>query len=70
VALALSETGRGVRHAIVAGKLILEDGRCTLVDERAAQTGLAEQARRRMHSSALPAAAQRGFEQLNRFLRG
>jgi 5-methylthioadenosine/S-adenosylhomocysteine deaminase len=70
VALALSETGRGVRHAIVAGELILEDGRCTLVDERAAQTGLAEQARRRMHSSALPADAQRGFEQLNRFLRG
>ena len=70
-ALALSETGRGVRHTIVAGKLILEDGRCTRVDERAAQTALAEQARRRMpSSSALPAAAQRGFEQLNRFLRG
>ena len=69
MALALSETGRGVRHVIVAGKLVVEDGRCTLVDERAAQVGLAEQARRVRAASALPAAAQPGFEQLERFLR-
>jgi cytosine/adenosine deaminase-related metal-dependent hydrolase len=70
MALAISETGRGVRHAIVAGKLVVEDGRCTLVDERAAQVALAEQARRLQSASVLPAAAERGFEQLNRFLRG
>ena len=51
-ALALSETGRGVRHAIVAGRVVLEDGRCTRVDGDAARAALAEQARLRLRHSA------------------
>jgi 5-methylthioadenosine/S-adenosylhomocysteine deaminase len=45
--LVLSETGRGVRHVIVAGELVVIDGRCTRVDEDAAHAALAELARRR-----------------------
>jgi 5-methylthioadenosine/S-adenosylhomocysteine deaminase len=47
VALALSETGRGVRHVLVGGELVVRDGRCTRVDEDAARARLREQAERR-----------------------
>jgi 5-methylthioadenosine/S-adenosylhomocysteine deaminase len=48
-ALALSETGRGVVHVIVDGRLVIEDGRCLTVDEAAVRRQLREQsaARRR-----------------------
>lgn len=45
--LALSETGRGVVHAIVAGEPVVLDGRCVRVDAEAARAAVAEQAARR-----------------------
>jgi 5-methylthioadenosine/S-adenosylhomocysteine deaminase len=45
--LALSETGRGVRHVLVGGEIVVRDGRCTRIDEEAVRAALAEQARRR-----------------------
>ncbi|HKP16841.1 MAG TPA: amidohydrolase family protein, partial [Gaiellaceae bacterium] len=33
--LALSETGRAVRHVVVDGQVVLREGRCTTVDEKA-----------------------------------
>jgi 5-methylthioadenosine/S-adenosylhomocysteine deaminase len=44
--LALSETGRGVRHVIVGGELVVEDGRCTRIDEHAAREAVAAQVRK------------------------
>lgn len=42
--LALSETGGGVRHVLVGGRLIVEHGRCLTVDEEAVRVALYRQA--------------------------
>lgn len=53
--LALSETGRGVVHVLVAGEFVVRDRRCTRVDEKALRTAIAEQvAKRREHQEAVP----------------
>ncbi|MGH2714444.1 MAG: amidohydrolase family protein, partial [Thermoleophilaceae bacterium] len=44
--LALSESGRGVVHTIVAGDPVVLDGRCVSVDADAARSAVAEQAAR------------------------
>ena len=46
-ALALSETGRAVRHVLVDGRLVVRDGRCLTVDEQAVREALAEQRAKR-----------------------
>jgi cytosine/adenosine deaminase-related metal-dependent hydrolase len=51
-ALALSETGRGVVHVLVAGELVVAHGRCLTVDERAVRQALFEQAARRAEHAA------------------
>lgn len=45
--LALSETGRAVRHVVVDGEVVVEDGRSTRVDEEALRAAIAEQRERR-----------------------
>jgi cytosine/adenosine deaminase-related metal-dependent hydrolase len=42
-----SETGRAVRHVVVDGQVVLEDGRSTRIDEAAVLEAVAEQRRRR-----------------------
>lgn len=72
VALALSETGRGVRHVIVDGQVVVRDGRCVRVDEGAVRAALAAQAARRRLRGPLPpvsAKAMARLEQLERVLR-
>ena len=46
-ALALSESGRAVRHVFVAGRQVVAEGRCTTVDEAAVLAELEELARAR-----------------------
>ncbi len=46
-ALALSETGRGVVHVLVAGEPVVYDGRCVRIDQVEARRRLYEQAMRR-----------------------
>ena len=72
VALALSETGRGVRHVVVDGQVVVRDGRCVRVDEDAVRAALAAQAARRRRRGPLPAptaAAMARLEQLVGVLR-
>lgn len=45
--LALSESGRSVRHVIVDGALVVEHGRCLTVDESVVREALREQVERR-----------------------
>lgn len=45
--LALSETGRGVVHVVVAGELVVSDGRCVRVDEDALRAAISEQVAKR-----------------------
>lgn len=53
--LALSESGRSVRHVIVDGRLVVEDGRCLTVDQDAIRAALREQvAKRRSEITAPP----------------
>lgn len=67
-ALALSESGRGVRHVIVDGRAVVRDGRCTTVDRDAARARLAGQAARRSTTaSAPPAKTRRAMEEMTRF---
>lgn len=54
-ALALSEDGRSVRHVIVAGRHVVEDGRVTTVDEREVLARLAELAAERVGRLSDPA---------------
>jgi 5-methylthioadenosine/S-adenosylhomocysteine deaminase len=73
VALALSETGRAVRHVIVDGQVVVRDGRCVRVDEDAVRAALAAQAARRRLRGPLPPASARAMarlEQLAHTLRG
>ena len=49
-ALALSDCGASVKHVIVAGDLVVRDGCCVRIDERAVTSGLVEQAQKRAHS--------------------
>jgi 5-methylthioadenosine/S-adenosylhomocysteine deaminase len=68
--LALSETGRGVVHTIVAGEPVVVDRRCEKVDAVAARAALAEQAERRRASGAsVPPAILDAMERLERFKR-
>jgi cytosine/adenosine deaminase-related metal-dependent hydrolase len=48
--LALSETGRGVRHVIVAGELVVANGRCLRIDEQAVREAVSEQVKKRYRS--------------------
>ncbi len=71
-ALALSESGRGVRHVVVDGRLVVRDGRCTTVDGAAARAALAEQASKRAQQASTPPARtlramedMRGFRQMS-----
>lgn len=67
-ALALSESGRGVRHVVVDGRLVVRDGRCTTVDGAAARAALAEQAAKRaQQASAPPAKTLRAMEDMRGF---
>jgi cytosine/adenosine deaminase-related metal-dependent hydrolase len=66
-ALALSETGRGVRHVIVGGRVVVRDGRCLTVDRAEVMERLREQAQRRRAS--LPPDAERGIRQLEELQR-
>lgn len=69
-ALALSESGRGVRHVIVDGRLVVSDGRCVTVDAGAARARLAEQAARRSTTASAPTAKTReAMEEMTRFRR-
>lgn len=65
-ALALSETGRGVRHVIVDGNLVVRDGSSTRVDATAARAALAEQAARRRPAFNVPPRAIPAVEQFLR----
>ena len=55
--LALSESGRSVRHVIVDGRLVVEHGRCLTVDEAAVRAALREQVERRRAGVVDPPAA-------------
>lgn len=67
-ALAIAESGRGVRHVLVGGELVVEDGACLTVDATAARKGLAEQsAARRAGSSAPPEKTRAAIERMNDF---
>lgn len=52
--LALSESGRSVRHVVVDGRVVVEDGRCLTVDEEAVFAALADEAARRHPSVVSP----------------
>ncbi|GIK77285.1 MAG: N-ethylammeline chlorohydrolase [Actinomycetes bacterium] len=67
-ALALSESGRGVRHVIVDGRPVVRDGRCVTVDRDAARARLAEQAARRSPTASRPPdKTRRAMEEMMRF---
>lgn len=57
--LALSETGRAVRHVLVDGQLVVRDRRPTRVDAGAVLEALGEQRRRRAGARSEPPAATR-----------
>jgi 5-methylthioadenosine/S-adenosylhomocysteine deaminase len=68
--LALSETGRGVVHAIVAGEPVLLDGQCQRVDPVDVRAALAEQAeRRRAAGTSVPPSILDAMKRLERFKR-
>jgi cytosine/adenosine deaminase-related metal-dependent hydrolase len=70
-ALALSETGRGVRHVVVAGEVVVLDGALVTVDVDEVRAGLLEQARRRGASPSPQArAAMARVEALRRMVAG
>lgn len=52
--LALSESGRSVRHVLVEGEVVVEDGRCLTVDEEALHLALVEETARRHQSVVSP----------------
>jgi cytosine/adenosine deaminase-related metal-dependent hydrolase len=56
--LVLSERGEGVRHAVVAGEVVLRDRRCTRVDEDEVRAALAAQVDRRRAAGDLGTAAR------------
>lgn len=50
-ALTLSDCGASVKHVIIAGELVVRDGRCIRIDEAAVASALADQARKRAGAS-------------------
>ena len=52
--LALSESGRSVRHVIVDGRLVVENGHCLTVDEPAVRAALRDQVVKRKQGVANP----------------
>lgn len=64
--LALSESGRSVRHVMVAGSLVVEDGRCVTVDGGDARRALAEQSAARQASSP-PEKTRQAIETMRHF---
>lgn len=67
-ALALSESGRSVRHVMVAGELVVEDGRLLTVDATDARRALAEQAAgRKAQASSPPERTWQAMETMRRF---
>jgi 5-methylthioadenosine/S-adenosylhomocysteine deaminase len=68
VALAIAESGRGVRHVMVEGELVVEDGRLLTVDADAVRRELAEQsAARRAQASSPPEKTVKAIEDMKRF---
>lgn len=66
--LALSESGRSVRHVMVSGKLVVEDGRCLTVDPVAVRKALAEQSSaRQAQASSPPERSRQAMETMRRF---
>lgn len=66
--LALAETGNSVRHVIVNGRLVVEDGRCLTVDADQVRLALAEQvAKRRSGVAAPPASTVRAIGRMKAF---
>ena len=70
--LALSETGRAVRHVVVDGRLVVADGRCLTVDETAVREAVSEQRAKRAAALRRPPAAtleaMRKLERLRRLV--
>jgi cytosine/adenosine deaminase-related metal-dependent hydrolase len=68
--LALSETGWGVRHVVVDGRVVVREGRCVTVDEEEVrrELGATRDARRDDHAHPPPATLQ-AMEKLDRFRR-
>lgn len=67
-ALALSESGRGVRHVVVDGRVVVRDGRCTTVDADAVRARLGEQAESRsVQAAAPPPKTRRAMADMMRF---
>jgi 5-methylthioadenosine/S-adenosylhomocysteine deaminase len=65
-ALALSETGQGVVHVIVDGRLVVAFGRCLTVDEQGVREALHEQARNRAAAQAeVPAATAQAMRRMD-----
>lgn len=68
--LALSESGRGVRHVLVGGRVVVRDGRLRTVDPDAARAALAEQAAKRAQTTSTPPEKTvRAMEDMQRFRR-
>jgi 5-methylthioadenosine/S-adenosylhomocysteine deaminase len=68
--LALSETGWGVRHVLVDGRLVVRDGCCTTVDEYEIRRSLAAtRDARRQHHLHPPRQTLMAMEKLDRFRR-
>ncbi|MBN8866363.1 MAG: amidohydrolase family protein [Solirubrobacterales bacterium] len=68
--LALSESGRSVRHVIVDGRVVVRDGRLTTVDADAVRSALREQVeRRRRDVEAPPASTGDAMSRMNTFIR-
>jgi cytosine/adenosine deaminase-related metal-dependent hydrolase len=63
-ALALSETGRGVVHVIVDGRVVIEDGVCLTVDEHAVREALRQQSAARVRD--VPAVVRDAMDKVAR----
>ena len=66
--LALSESGRSVRHVVVGGRVVVRDGRCLTVDEKSLNAALMEEVRRRRDGVlSPPASTGEAIDRMNLF---